>query len=47
MGADVTRLWTWNLLGTIVENVSWVTEDSLWEHEWITATNVTVEENDI
>ena len=25
----------------IVESVSWVTEDFLWEDEWITETNVT------
>ena len=25
----------------------WVTEDFLWEHEWITETNVTLKENDI
>ena len=32
-------------LGIIVESVSWVTEDFLWEHEWITETNVTLKEN--
>ena len=26
------------ILATIVESVSWVTEDSLWDHEWITET---------
>ena len=30
----------------IVESVSWVTEDSLWNHEWITETNVTLKEKD-
>ena len=34
--------YTWE---TIVESVSWVTEDSLWEHEWITETNDTLKEN--
>ena len=34
--------YTWE---TIVESVSWVTEDSLWEHEWITETNATLKEN--
>ena len=33
------------MLGIIVESVSWVTDDFLWEHEWITDTNVTMEEN--
>ena len=28
-----------------MESVSWVTEDFLWEHEWITETNVTSKEN--
>ena len=28
------------ILGFIVESVSWATEDFLWEHEWITETNV-------
>ena len=31
----------------IVESVSSPTEDFLWEHEWITETNVTMKENDI
>ena len=26
------------ILAIIVESVSWVTEDSLWDHEWITET---------
>ena len=34
-------------LATIIESVSWVTEDSLWEHEWITETKVTMRENPI
>ena len=32
-------------LGIVVESVSCVTEDPLWEHEWITETNVTLTEN--
>ena len=32
------------LLAIIVESVSWVTEDSLWNHEW-TETKVTMKEN--
>ena len=28
-----------------MESVSWVTEDFLWEHEWITDKKVTVKEN--
>ena len=39
MGADETRLWTWT--------VTWVTEGALWEHEWITDTNVTLKENEM
>ena len=40
------RPWTYQpTLGIIVENVSWVTEDFLWEHEWITETTVTLKEN--
>ena len=35
------------ILGIIVESVSWVTEDFLWEEEWITETNVTLKENAI
>ena len=35
------------ILSIIVKSVSWVTEDSLWEHEWITEANVTLKENDI
>ena len=31
----------------IIESVSWVTEDSLWDHEWITKTKVTMKENHI
>ena len=34
-------------LGIIVESASWVTADFLWEHEWITETNVTLKENAI
>ena len=30
---------------TIIYNVSWVTEDSLWDHERITETKVTMKEN--
>ena len=33
------------ILGIIVESVSWVTEDFLWEHEWITETNVILKES--
>ena len=33
--------------GIIVASVTGVTEGSLWEHEWITDTNVTLKENDI
>ena len=32
-------------LATIIESVSWVTEDSLWDHDWITETKVTMKEN--
>ena len=32
-------------LEIIVESASWVTEDFLWEHEWIMETNVTLKEN--
>ena len=35
-----------SILGIIVESVNWVTEGSLWEHEWITVTNVTFKENE-
>ena len=35
------------ILGTIVKSVTWVSEGSLWEHEWITDTNVTLKENEI
>ena len=35
------------ILRIIMEGVSWVTEDILWEHEWITETNVVLKENDI
>ena len=34
-------------LGIVVESVSWVTEDFLWKHEWITDTNVTLKENTV
>ena len=33
------------ILATIMESVRWVTEDSLWDHEWITETKVTMKEN--
>ena len=33
------------VLATDIESVSWVTEDSLWDHEWITETKVTMKEN--
>ena len=32
-------------LAFIMESVSWVTEDFLWDHEWITETKVTMKEN--
>ena len=32
------------ILATIMESVRWVTEDSLWDHEWITETKVTMQE---
>ena len=35
-----------SILGISVERVTWVTEGSLWEHEWIMDTNVTLKEND-
>ena len=35
------------MLRIIMECVSWVTEDFLWEHEWVTETNVLWKENDI
>ena len=35
------------ILATIIESVSWVTEDSLLDHEWITETKVTMRENPI
>ena len=35
------------MLRIIMASVSWVTEDFLWEHEWIMETNVTLKENDI
>ena len=31
-------------LAIIVESVNWVTEDTLWDHEWITETKVTMKE---
>ena len=34
-------------LSTIVECVSWVCEDALWEHEWVTQLNVIQKENKI
>ena len=33
------------ILARIIESVSWVTEDSLWDHEWITETKATMKEN--
>ena len=33
------------ILATIIESVSRVTEDSLWDNEWITETKVTMKEN--
>ena len=30
------------ILADIIESVSWVTEDFLWDHEWITETKVTM-----
>ena len=33
------------ILAFIIESVSWVTEDFLWDHEWITETKVTMKEN--
>ena len=33
------------ILATIIESVSWVTEDSLCDHEWITETKVTMKDN--
>ena len=30
-----------------MESASWVTEDFLWEHEWVTEPNVLLKENDI
>ena len=33
------------VLATITESVSWVTEDSQWDHEWITETEVTMKGN--
>ena len=35
------------ILRIIMESVSWVTEDILWEHERITETNVVLKERDI
>ena len=35
------------MLRIIMECVSWVTEDFLWEHEWVTEPNVLLRENDI
>ena len=34
-------------LRIIMECVSWVTEDFLWEHEWVTEPNVLWKQNDI
>ena len=33
--------------GIIVESVTWVTDGSLWQHEWTTDTSVTLRENEI
>ena len=33
------------IFGLLVESVSWVTEDFLWEPEWITEIKVTLKEN--
>ena len=33
------------ILAIIIESVSWVTEDFLWDHKWITETKVTMKEN--
>ena len=33
------------ILAFIIESVSWVTEDFLWDHEWITETKVTMKRN--
>ena len=33
------------MIRIIMESVSWVTEDFLWEHEWITETNVALKGN--
>ena len=35
------------MLKNIIECASWVTEDFLWEHEWVTEPNVLWKENDI
>ena len=35
------------ILRIIMESVSWVTEDFLWEHQWVTEINVVLKENDI
>ena len=32
------------ILAIIMESVSWVTEDSLWNHVWVTETKVTMKE---
>ena len=41
-GANETHSWTCNLHS---QSARWVTEDSLWDHEWITLTKVTWKEN--
>ena len=33
------------ILAIIIASASWVTEDFLWDHEWITETKVTMKEN--
>ena len=34
-------------LSTIMDSVSWVCEDALWEHEWVTELDVLLKENEI
>ena len=38
---------TFSFAMTVMECVSWVTEDFVWEHEWVTEPNVLWKENDI
>ena len=35
------------MLVIIMERVSWVCEDAMWEHEWVTEPNVLWKENEI